>query len=240
MSLYPHKLPCKANTCIVGLTLAVNLGGVAVNLGGLGGVAGDTKWGLTSMTAFETIKNRRSIGKMTEHRPTRKQIAQILEAATHAPNHHKVEPWKFFVLAGKSRADLGEVMAKALAERLGDVTNDKAQAMLNKERTKLLRSPVVIVAVAESPQQSNVLAIENIEAVAAAVQNMLLTAEELGLAAMWRTGDAAYDPHIKQWLGLSPADHVVAFVYLGFPAIQKLERRPTSFEEKTTWLDWEN
>src|SRR6266550_8420505 len=101
---------------------------------------------LKHLSVFETIKSRRSTGKMTEQRPARRQIAQILEAATHAPNHHKVEPWKFFVLAGKSRADLGEVMAKALAERLGDVTNDKAQAMLNKERTKLLRSPVVIVA----------------------------------------------------------------------------------------------
>src|SRR6266487_2180691 len=179
MSLYPHKLPCKANTCIVGLTLAVNLGGVA----------GDTKWRTTSMTVFEIIKNRRSIGKMTEHRPTRKQIAQILEAATHAPNHHKVEPWKFFVLAGQSRAELGNVMARSLAERLGDSTNitlsatdvtlsaAKGLALLNKERNKLLRSPVVIIAAAEHPQQPNVLAIENIEAVAAAVQNMLLVAE---------------------------------------------------------------
>ena len=74
--------------------------------------------------------------------------------------------------------------------------------MLQKERTKLLRSPVVIVAIAEKPTQPNVLQIENIEAVAAAVQNMLLTAEEMGLAAMWRTGDAAFDPRVKQWLGI--------------------------------------
>jgi nitroreductase len=191
------------------------------------------------MTVFETIKNRRSIGKMTEQKPTRKQIEQILEAATHAPNHHKVEPWKFFVLAGKARAELGAVMANALAERLGDLTSEKAQAILNKERNKLLRSPVVIIVAAESPHQPNVLAIENIAAVAAAVQNMLLTAEELGLAAMWRTGDAAFDPHINQWLGLEPEDQVVSFVYLGYPSFQKLERRPTPFEKKTTWLGWE-
>ena len=120
------------------------------------------------MDIFETIKNRRSIGNMTEQRPTRKQIERILEAATHAPNHHKVEPWKFFVLAGQSRAELGNVMARSLAERLGDATNAtlsatnvtlsttnvtlseaKGLAMLNKERNKLLRSPVVLIAVAE-------------------------------------------------------------------------------------------
>src|SRR5713226_5873530 len=73
------------------------------------------------MTVFETIKRRRSIGKMTQQRPTREQIERLLEAATHAPNHHKVEPWKFFVLAGKAREELGVVMAESLAARFGDV-----------------------------------------------------------------------------------------------------------------------
>jgi nitroreductase len=191
------------------------------------------------MSVFETIKSRRSIGKMTEQRPARRQIERILEAATHAPNHHKVEPWKFFVLAGRSREELGVIMAEALAERLDATSAANAQALLNKERTKLLRSPVVIVVAAEEPKQPKALKIENIEATAAAVQNMLLTAEEMGLACMWRTGDAAYDPRIMQWLGLTPEDHIVAFVYLGFPAIPKLERHPTHFEEKTTWLGWE-
>ena len=50
------------------------------------------------MHVFDLIKRRRSIGKMTGERPTREQIERLLEAATHAPNHHKVQPWKFIVL----------------------------------------------------------------------------------------------------------------------------------------------
>jgi len=46
--------------------------------------------------------------------------------------------------------------------------------------------------------------IEDIEAASAAVQNMLLAAEELGLGTVWRTGDTAYDPQVKRWLGLTP------------------------------------
>ena len=191
------------------------------------------------MTIFEVIKRRRSIGKMTGERPAREQIERLLEAATHAPNHHKVQPWKFIVLAGQARERLGAVMAESLAGRLEETASDKAQAVLNKERTKLLRSPVVIVVVAEPPHQPKVLEIENIEATAAAVQNMLLAAEELGLACMWRTGDAAYDPRVKQWLGLAPGEHIVSMLYVGFPAIPRLERVPIPFEEKTTWLGWE-
>src|SRR6266851_2260713 len=191
------------------------------------------------MDVFETIKSRRSAGKMTDQRPARRQIERILEAATHAPNHYKVEPWKFFVLAGRARGELGTVMAEALAARLDETGTANAQALLNKERNKLLRSPVVIVVAAEQPKQPKVLKIENIEATAAAVQNMLLTAEEMGLACMWRTGDAAYDPRVKQWLGLAPAENIVSMLYVGFPAIPRLERVPIPFEQKTTWLGWE-
>jgi nitroreductase len=191
------------------------------------------------MHVFDVIKRRRSIGKMTGERPTREQIELLLEAATHAPNHHNTQPWKFIVLAGNAREELGTVMAQALANRLEETSSEKAQALLNKERNKPLRSPVVIVVVAEPPKQPKVIEIENIEAVAAAVQNMLLTAEEMGLACMWRTGDAAYDPYVKQWLGLEAADHIVAFLYVGYPAIPRLKRTPIPFKEKTTRSGWE-
>lgn len=188
------------------------------------------------MSIFTTIMQRRSLGKMTAELPSRAQIERILEAATHAPNHHKVQPWRFFVLTGDARARLGQVMAESLLAGLEEQDEEKIAARLEKERGKPLRSPVIIIAAAETPQQGNALEIENIEAVAAAVQNMLLTAEELGLAAMWRTGDAAYDPRVKQWLGLSTQDHIVAFIYLGYPAIPYQERQPIPFQQKTTWL----
>lgn len=191
------------------------------------------------MYVFDLIKRRRSIGKMTSEQPTREQIERLLEAATHAPNHHNTQPWNFIVLAGNAREELGNVMALSLADRLEETSNDKAQAALKKERNKLLRSPVVIVVVAESPKHPNVMEIENIEATAAAVQNMLLIAEEMGLATMWRTGDAAYDAHVKHWLGLESGEHIIAFLYVGYPAIPHLERIPISFKEKTTWLGWE-
>src|SRR2546421_9996880 len=96
------------------------------------------------MSVFETMKSRRSIGKMTERRPTRSQIERILEAATHAPNHHKVEPWKFFVLAGRARAERRTIIARSLAKRLGKATNEKNRALLNKETKKHIRSPFVV------------------------------------------------------------------------------------------------
>jgi len=185
---------------------------------------------------FESIKQRRSIGHMTQQQPTREQIERILEAATYAPNHYVTEPWKFFVLTGAAREQLGRVMAEALEARLTDTSSHRAQAMLAAERRKPFRAPVIIAVTIPGLRHLHGVEVENIEAAAAAVQNMLLTAEEMGLATLWRTGEAAYDPHVKQWFGLAPEDHIVAFVYLGYPAVSRPTRVPTPFGVKTTWL----
>ncbi len=190
----------------------------------------------TIMSILKIIAQRRSIGKMTTAVPTRTQLECLLEAATHAPNHHNAQPWRFFVLTGKARTELGEVIIESLLTRMENVDNASGETLLERERGKLLRAPVIIVAAAEYPHHSDELEIENVEAVSAAVQNMLLAAEELGLAAMWRTGKAAYDTRVKHWLGLASQDHIVAFLYIGYPAIQRSERHPIPFHHKTTWL----
>src|SRR5438477_7251722 len=109
------------------------------------------------MHVFDVIKRRRSIGKMNDERPTREQIELLLEAATHAPNHHNTQPWKFIALAGSAREELGTVMGMSLTDRLEETSSEKAQAILNKERNKPLRSQVIIVVVAESPKQPKVM-----------------------------------------------------------------------------------
>src|SRR5260221_4225002 len=127
------------------------------------------------MSVFEVIKRRRSIGKMTGERPTREQIEHLLEAATHAPNRHRVQPWKFIVLAGKARERLGAVMAESRAGKLEKKTRDKAQGVLNKERTKLLRTPLCLLSVAVPPRPPNGTRRSHIECSARAGQNMIFT-----------------------------------------------------------------
>ena len=190
------------------------------------------------MSVFEIIQSRRSVGLMKPEMPAREKIERLLEAATYAPNHHEVEPWRFVVLAGTAREQFGDLMAESLAEKMDETQSEKAQAVLAKERHKPLRAPVVIVVASLAPVQPKIRDIENVEAVSAAVQNMLLVAEEEGLAAIWRSGNPAYDPRIKAFFGLDEREHLVAFVYLGYPAVPKPERFPTPFQQKTEWRGW--
>jgi nitroreductase len=47
---------------------------------------------------------------------------------------------------------------------------------------------------------------------------VLLALHARGYAGMWRTGAPAYDPRVKQALGLTEQDAIVGFLYAGTPA----------------------
>jgi nitroreductase len=192
-----------------------------------------------TQVVLEALRARRSMPKVAPQRPPRELIEQIIDAAIYAPNHHKTEPWRFVVMSGGARQALGEVMAQSLARTLPETSSNESKALLAKERDKPLRAPVVIAVAAVPSTEPKVIEIEESHAVAAAVQNMLLAAEALGLGAMWRTGKPAYDPAVKRFLGFPEHAHIVAFVYVGYPALPELPRPPRKADAYTIWLSWE-
>ncbi len=196
------------------------------------------------MATLEAIRTRRSVGKVRPERPPREAIEAILEAATWAPNHRLTEPWRFVVLAGEARRALGTAIAEGQAARRPDPADADAgvEARDAFERTaaKPLRAPVVIAVAVEPVVGPKIVEIEEVAAGAAAVQNMLLAAHALGLAAIWRTGDACYDPVVKGFLGLAPAAHLLGFVYLGYPDGAPPERERTPAGGLTRWLGWDD
>lgn len=186
------------------------------------------------MQTIDTIFHRHSITSLKPDPVSRNLLEKLLHAAVQAPNHYKVLPWRFIVLTSQARERLGDVMAESMRQKFPTLTDDA----LKKERSKPLRAPAVIAVGVEPPSEPKVLEIENIAAVAAACENILLAATELGLGAMWRTGDNARDPLVKQFLGLAPEQHLLGFIYVGYPADanSKPPIRP-SYEDKTTWME---
>jgi nitroreductase len=76
----------------------------------------------------------------------------------------------------------------------------------------------LIVTVVAAVQPGKIPEIEQVLAVGAGVQNMLLAAHALGYGAMWKTGAPAYDAELKAELGFAATDQIVAFLYLGTQA----------------------
>ncbi|HUI89002.1 MAG TPA: nitroreductase [Anaerolineales bacterium] len=185
------------------------------------------------MDALEAIQTRHSIGKVKPDTVPRDMIQKLLNAAVQAPNHYHVRPWRFVVLTGSGRSKLGEVMAQSMKARFPQLKEDA----LDKERGKPLRSPVLIAVGVDKPSESKVLEIENICAVAAACENILLAAHALGLAGQWRTGDAARDPAVKKFLGFAEDQHILSFLYIGYPDITPDSAPRLGFEDRTLWME---
>ncbi len=185
------------------------------------------------METLEAIHTRQSIGQVKPDSVSRELIEKILSAGVQAPNHYKVRPWRFVVLTGAGREKLGEAMAQSTKAAWPEATEDD----LRKDREKPLRAPVVIAVAADKPGLTKAKEIENVCATAAAVQNMLLAAHALGLAAMWRTGPSATDPSIKQFFGWEPDQYLIGFVYIGYPLHEATPHERPSFEDRTVWME---
>jgi len=185
------------------------------------------------MEVFEAIHNRHSQGKVKQDEVPRALIGKLLDAAVQAPNHYKVRPWRFVVLTGNARDRLGDVMAASQRDRKPDLPSE----VFDKTRTLPLRAPVLIAVGVDKPSEEKVLEIENICAVAAACQNILLAAEALGLGAKWRTGEWARDEKVKEFLGFEKDQHILAFLYIGYPEFTAAHEPRPSFEDRTIWME---
>jgi nitroreductase len=165
--------------------------------------------------AIDAIFARRSIGRLQPPAPNADDLDMILRAAAAAPDHVSLRPWKFVVLEGNAKDAFGVVLAEAYSARTAAAGHDVVPAKQEKERTKLGRAPMVVVVCTVNRGEELVPFVEQFAAGAAAAQNMLIAATALGYGSMWRTGDAAYDESVKGALGLTPADAIVGFLYLG-------------------------
>jgi nitroreductase len=162
------------------------------------------------MELLEGIRSRTSALKLADPGPSHEDLQKIIAAGTRAPDHGRLRPWRFVVLEGDARKKLGDAMAALLREKNPAATESQLAA----EAAKPLRAPTII-AVGAKITKGKIPEIEQVCAVAAAIQNMFLAAHALGYGAMWKTGAAAYAPSVKALLGFAPEDHIVGYLYLG-------------------------
>ena len=145
------------------------------------------------------------------------------------PTTTATEPWRFHVLAGPARGAL----AQAIAETLPAEANTESERRAI--RAKLERAPAVIVIAQRGLADEPVRALEDYAACACATQNLLLAAHAEGLAAKWSTGKLALSPGAARYLGLAPADRIVAYVYVGYATQAGAARGPQRTPAEITW-----
>lgn len=185
------------------------------------------------MDILKAIHERKTISKVKQDPISREVVEKLLSAGAQAPNHRKVRPWRFVVVTGDALKKMGDVMAASFDEQNPDLPPEG----LEKTRNLPLRAPVIIAVGVDKPSDPKVVEVENIAAASAACQNILLAANGLGLGAIWRTGDWAQNIKVKEFLGFAPDQHVIAFIYVGYPDVEPDPYTRIGFEDRVTWME---
>ncbi|MBN2794027.1 MAG: nitroreductase family protein [Clostridia bacterium] len=127
------------------------------------------------MDMMDIIKNRRSIRAYENKKVEKEKLDLILEAAIWAPSSHNSQPWHFTVISNPGLAtDLNET-TKAWLLNSENPTHQK----LGSRPDLFYGAPVVVVVSGKTELRSSIIDCS------AAVQNMLLMAESLGLGTCW-------------------------------------------------------
>jgi nitroreductase len=161
------------------------------------------------------IRARRTSMLVDPGRPVPTELVERLcELATWAPNHKKTWPWRFAYFTGEGRRRFGETMVADMID--ADFGDEGKRA---KTRTKYLRTPGTLV-VGAAPHENEMLDLENRDAVAAGIQNILLAATAHGLPTFWSTPALTRPPKVLDLCGFGADDRLVGVIYLGWPTTE--------------------
>ena len=158
--------------------------------------------------------------------PSVAELAQILSAAAHAPDHGQLVPWRFVLVPEASRTPLADVFAQALLERDPAATPEQAE----QAREKAYRSPVLLLAVVDAERgDADIDLAERTVSAGCAVQNMLLMATAQGYGSALTSGKALKADSLRALFQLAPSELALCFVSIGTVLSRKAVRaRPVA------------
>ena len=166
------------------------------------------------MDVFEAIKERRSVRAFTDERVSEEDVKRLIEAARWAPSAGNTQPLELVVV------------------RDIEVKQKLSTAALN--QTLIQKAAVVIVVCADLSRSKSGYGsrgenLYSIQDTAAATENILLAAQELGLATCWI--GAFHDEEVTKAIKAPQSIKPVAIVPVGYPAVRPAAPRKRAANE---------
>jgi nitroreductase len=193
------------------------------------------KYNLSEVTAI--IQNRRSISPETysTRKVHREIVEHVLNNARWAPSHALTQPWRFKVYMKDGMKKLEDALPEMYRnqtppEKFKEVKYEKLKA-------RMQNMSVVVAICMQRDDEQRIPEIEEIEAVACAVQNMYLTCTAFGLGAFWSSPGFVYSDEMKTFLGLRPEDRCLGLFYMGYPTEDWPSGHRKPLEYLTDWIE---
>ena len=158
-------------------------------------------------------------------------IYEILTNANYAPTHKLTEPWRFTIFSGAGLQRFAEITSGIYKMTAGERFKESKY-----EEMKKAPGCSHVIAIGLKRHQE-VPEMEEIAAVACAVENMYLTVAAYGLGGYWSTGGVTFFKEAREAFGLGEDDRLMGFFYLGYIQTPSPARVPGNLDEKISWVD---
>ena len=195
--------------------------------------AGDASADLSTLVQA-LIGSRHSVApkRLQAPGPSPAQLLQMIEAATCAPDHRALRPWRLIRIADHQRDALADLFEACARDR--DPPPDVAD--LAKSRDKAYRAPTLLLAVLRSqPADPEVPLTERAVTLGAALMNLLLSAHGQGFGAMLTSGRAVRNPRFARALALAGDEQAVCFVSIGTARVAQRHARAQAADLLSDW-----
>ena len=191
---------------------------------------------MTATQLNELIRSRRSVfpKQFVPGKPVDNDIIeQILINATWAPNHGQTEHWHFTVFSGDGLQKFASFQSELYKQTSGENFQQGNYEKL--QQTPLLASHIIALGMKRTTTK-RIPEIEDIEAVACAVQNIYLSVTAYGLGGYWTSGGVTYKAEAKEFFGLGEEDKLLGFFYIAHVEVPSAPGKRQPLENKVTWI----
>ena len=183
------------------------------------------------MNTIEAIAERRSIRRFKDTNIPDGIIVKILNAGIQAPSGKNRQPWHFVVVKQDKRPEMIRIMREAISKvkKEGGDTGSS-------ERTAdcMDQAPVTIFVFNRYAEERHAMNVVDVQSIGAAIENMLLAAQELGIGTLWICDVFYAYNELRDWLGQNY--DMIAAVSLGYPDEHPQARPRKSLDEVTEWF----
>ncbi len=164
--------------------------------------------------------------------PDAEQLQMLLAAASSAPDHGQLLPWRLVLVPTGARERLAQVFGEALLERDASALPEQVAQACEKAH----RAPLLLLLVVDSVRGDPDIDLhERIISAGCAVQNMLLMATAQGFGSALTSGKALKSPTLRGLFNLSPGELALCFVSVGTVAATRKSRvRPVPADYVST------
>lgn len=146
--------------------------------------------------------------------PQGEHLDLILRAAMSAPDHAGLQPWRLMLVRDAALQRLGDLFAASFQRR----NPNAAQDLIERERSKPTRSPLLILLVSRTQPHPKVPEWEQLMSLGAAATHMQLMAQALGYGSVWLSGERCQDRWLLERLGLSADERLYGYLAMGTPS----------------------